>query len=63
MDILYHPKLAIAVQNNILGLNANPLGLFKYEDIIKIRYLIFLSCEKGCLKIDLILRQLLVLLY
>ncbi|MCC5438474.1 ABC transporter substrate-binding protein [Clostridium botulinum] len=32
---LYHPKLAIAVQNNILGLNANPLGLFKYEDIIK----------------------------
>lgn len=32
---LYHPKIAIAVQNNILGLKANPLGLFKYEDIIK----------------------------
>jgi len=32
---LYHPKLAIAVQKNILGLKASPLGLFKYEDIIK----------------------------
>ncbi|WP_251862567.1 ABC transporter substrate-binding protein [Clostridium sp. Marseille-Q2269] len=32
---LFHPKLAIATQPNILGLQANALGLFKYEDIIK----------------------------
>lgn len=31
---LYHPHIAYASRNNISGLKMNPLGLFKYEDII-----------------------------
>ncbi|EJO5348859.1 chemotaxis protein [Clostridium botulinum] len=32
---LYHPKLMLACRQNVLGVKPNPLGLFKYEDIIK----------------------------
>ena len=31
---LYHPHMAYASRNNISGIKMNPLGLFKYEDII-----------------------------
>ncbi|WP_371363834.1 hypothetical protein SRRS_47240 [Sporomusa rhizae] len=31
---LYHPHMAYACRNNISGIKMNPLGLFKYEDII-----------------------------
>jgi len=31
---LYHPNMGFAQQNTISGLKMNPLGLFRYEDII-----------------------------
>ncbi len=31
---LYHPNMGFAQQDNISGLKMNPLGLFRYEDII-----------------------------
>jgi ABC-type transport system substrate-binding protein/uncharacterized protein YukE len=31
---LYHPHMAYACRNNISGIKMNPLGLFKYEDMI-----------------------------
>jgi ABC-type transport system substrate-binding protein len=31
---LYHPHMAYASRNNISGIKMNPLGLFKYEDIL-----------------------------
>lgn len=31
---LYHPNMGFAYQNTISGLKMNPLGLFRYEDII-----------------------------